>query len=529
VARTTKIEARPEVSGARQALRAARHAALGAALGALAACAVGPSYRPPKPDVPAAFAAQTPQTPGGAPAAPAELATWWHALGDAELDSLVDRAIKANLDLDIALTQLQQARTYEVVIAGHALPEVEATGSEARGTGSDLARGRASQGLRSADNSTGLSHLNTVGGFDAVWELDIFGKYRRAMQAARFDAEAAAAARNGVLTAVVADVVHAYIDLRGDQTELGVLRQASDVLRESLRIVKIRYERGITNELDVALATRELNTLDAQIAPEQAAVSAAESTLAVLLAEYPESMASELGKPDLIPSVPDTVSAGVPLDLLKRRPDVQQAERELGAATARIGVATAELFPQVSLVGAIGAQQGNVPGPLSARTVGKHIWSFGPAAMWPLLDFGALDAQVDIADLEARASLTSYRKTLINAVREVDDSLDAYQAQRTRLQDLGLAMLAGQRAVELATARYNRGLTDFLNVVDAERQYYDLQEQYAAAQIGQGEEFVQLYKSLGGGWQNYQDVPPIRRPQPAIVAAFRRALGGGEP
>ena len=524
MARRTKIEVRPGARGARRALRTARKAALGAALGALAACAVGPSYRPPKPDVPPAFAAQASQTTGGAPAAAAELAAWWRALGDAELDSLVDRAIKSNFDLDIALTRLQQARTYEVVIAGHALPEVEATGSEARGTGSDLARGRASQALRSADNSTGLSHLNTVGGFDAVWELDIFGKYRRAMQAARFDAEAAAAARNGVLTSVVADVVRAYIDLRGDQTELGVLRQASDVLKESLRIVNIRYERGITNELDVALATRELNTLDAQIAPEQAAVSAAENTLAVLLGEYPESMAQELEKPDLIPSVPDAVSAGMPLDLLKRRPDVQQAERELGAATARIGVATADLFPQVALVGAIGAQQGEAPGPLSARTVGKHIWSFGPAAMWPLLDFGALDAEVDIADLETRASLATYRKTLVNAVREVDDSLEAYAAQRARLKDLGLAMLAGQRAVELATERYNRGLTDFLNVVDAERQYYDLQEQYAVAQIAQGEQFVQLYKSLGGGWQNYQDVPPIRRPQPAIVAAFRRAL-----
>jgi NodT family efflux transporter outer membrane factor (OMF) lipoprotein len=517
------------VPDARRAPRAARKVALAAVLCNLVACAVGPSYKSPRPDVPPAYGAKTSQPVSAAAEPSAQLATWWRALGDTELDSLVDRAIKSNLDLDIALSRLQQARTYEVVAAGHALPELEATGAEARGTGSDLARGRASQGLRSADNSTGLSHLNTIGGFDAVWELDLFGKYRRAIEAARFDAAAAVAARNGVLTSVIADVVHAYIDLRGDQTELGVLRQASDVLRESLRIINIRYERGITNELDVALATRELNTLDAQIAPEQAAVSAAENTLAVLLGEYPENMTQELAKPDLIPSVPDVVAAGVPLDLLKRRPDVQQSERELGAATARIGVATAELFPQVSLVGAIGAQQGEAPGPLSARTVGKHIWSFGPAAMWPLLDFGALDAQVDIADLEARAKLFAYRKTLINAVREVDDSLEAYDAQRVRLEDLGLAMLAGQRAVELATERYERGLTDYLNVVDAERQYYDLQSQYAAAQMTQGEQFVRLYKSLGGGWEDYQEVPPIRHPQPAIVAAFRRLLSGVSP
>src|SRR6202040_3434848 len=156
--------------------------------------------------------------------------------------------------------------------------------------------------------------------------------------------------------------------------------------------------------------------------------------------------------------------------------------------------------------------------------VSKHIWSFGPAAVWPLLDFGALDAEVNIAHLAAHASLVNYRKTILNAVQEVDTALDSYTAQQDRLKNLGDAMIAGQRAVDLATARYNRGLTDFLNVVDAERQFYDLEEQYAAAQVAQGEQFVQLYKSLGGGWQNYQSVPAIRRPQPAIVAAFRRVI-----
>jgi outer membrane protein TolC len=146
-----------------------------------------------------------------------------------------------------------------------------------------------------------------------------------------------------------------------------------------------------------------------------------------------------------------------------------------------------------------------------------------------LLDFGAIDAQVDIAHLEARASLVNYRKTILNAVQQVDTSLDAYQAQQARLENLSTAMIAGQRAVDLATSRYNRGLTDFLNVVDAERQFYDLQEQYAEAQVTQGEQFVQLYKSLGGGWQNYQAVPAIRRPQPAIIAAFRRALTSSAP
>jgi NodT family efflux transporter outer membrane factor (OMF) lipoprotein len=458
-----------------------------------------------------------------ASAAPVQLSTWWRSLNDAELDSLVDRAVKSNLDVAIALDRLQQARSYEAVVVGYALPEVDASGATGRGTGSDLTKGRAAQALRSADSSAGLQQINTIVGFDAVWEIDLFGKFRREFQAVRAETDAAREARYDVLTSVIGNVVRAYVDLRGFQIRAGILNQASDVLRESLRIVSIRYERGITNELDVALATRELATLEGQIAPLEAEVKAAQYALAVLVGEYPEDMVAELSKPDLIPTMPAAAAPGVPLDLLKRRPDIQQAERELAAATARIGVATANLFPDVTVSGAIGSQS---QGPGASPRVGKHIWSFGPGAIWPLLDFGALDAQVEVADFAAQASLANYRKTILNAVAQVDSSLDAYAAQEDRMAKLTDAVTAGQRAVDLATARYDRGLTDFLNVVDAERQFYDLEEQYAEAQVSQGEQFVQLYKSLGGGWQEYRAVPRIRRPQPAIVAAFRSVLGG---
>ena len=500
--------------------RATTRVAVGAAACAAvcaAGCASGPAYRTPKTDAPAHFAAG----PRVDTSANVDLAAWWKSLEDPELDALVERAVKSNFDLEIALTRLQQARTYEAVVVGRALPEVDASAAAGRGTGSDLTRGRAAQPLVSADSANGLHHINTLVGFDAVWELDVFGKYRRAFQAARADSQAELAARNGVLTSVVANVVRAYVDLRGLQIQAGILRQASDVLRESLRIVKLRYERGITNELDVALATRELDTLQAQIMPVEAQVSAAEYTLAVLLGDYPESLAQELAKPTLIPSMPGPVAPGIPVDLLKRRPDIQQAERQLAAATARIGVATANLFPQVGLVTAIGSQ---AQGWGTTPNLGKHIWSFGPSALWPLLDFGALDAQVDIADLQAHLQAVNYRRAIVNAVQEVDTALDGYAAQQDRMKNLGDAMLAGQRAVDLANERYNRGLTDFLNVVDAERQFYDLQRQYADAQVAQGEQFVQLYKSLGGGWQNFQTIPAIRRPQPAIIAAFRRVL-----
>ncbi|HEX3849008.1 MAG TPA: efflux transporter outer membrane subunit [Steroidobacteraceae bacterium] len=498
---------------------------------ALGACAVGPHYRAPAPDMPPNFAAADGAARGGAApagaaatgrgAAPVDLAAWWKSLDDPELDSLMERAVRSNPDIEIALARLQQARTYVSVVAGHALPEIDASGAAARGTGSDLSRGRAQQALVSADNGSGLQHINTLVGVDTVWQLDLFGKYRREIEAARDDAQAAMAARNAVLTGVLANVARAYVDLRGFQMQLGVLHRAQGVLRESLRIVTLRYQRGITNELDVALAKRELETLQAQIQPLEAQQSAAEYTIAVLLGQYPEQLTAELGKPNLVPSVPGPAEPGTPVELLRRRPDVRQAERQLASATARIGVATASLFPQVAAVASIGSEGqgwGTVP------ALGKHLWSFGPAALWPVLDFGALDAQVDMAQIEARASLVSYRKTLLNAVQSVDTALDDYNAEQDRLRHVGEALLAGQRAVDLANQRYDRGLTDFLNVVDAERQYYDLQEQYTAAQVSEAEHFVDLYESLGGGWQNYTDVPAIRRPQPAIIAVFRRVL-----
>jgi NodT family efflux transporter outer membrane factor (OMF) lipoprotein len=548
-------------------MRLARLSIVGLAL-SVGACAVGPAYRVPKPDTPAAFAgsdtvasrasAAASGVPGtsapgdlagaasggaasvasgsaaaagagstaAAAGAPVDIAAWWRALDDPELDSLVERAVTSNLDIAMALDRLQQARNYEAVVAGHALPEVDAAGAAGRGTGSDLTKGLAPQALRAGDDTAGLKHINTLVGFDTVWELDFFGKYRREFQAARAEAQAARAARYEVLVSVVADVARTYVDLRGLQVRLKVLREAADAMRESLRIESIRYERGIINELDVALAKRELASMEAQIAPLAAQESAARYTLAVLLGEYPENIGAELSAPALIPSMPAPAAAGTPLDLLERRPDIREAERRLAAATARIGVATANLYPQVVIAGALGSQGQNWA---STPVIGQHIWSFGAGALWPLIDFGALDAQVNIASLAAHEQMLAYRKTILGAVAEVDTALDAYGAQSDRLANLSEAMLAAQRALELATARYNRGLTDYLNVVDAQRQLYDLEDEYALAQVAQGEDFVQLYKSLGGGWQNYQKVPAIRRPEPAIVAAFRRVLDNPAP
>jgi NodT family efflux transporter outer membrane factor (OMF) lipoprotein len=492
-------------------------------------CTVGPDYHAPQIAVPAAFVAAASvsnegaasSSQGGKAAPSVPLQSWWRSLGDPELDRLVTRAIAGNLDLKIALARLQEARTAEDVVIGTALPEGEVAGAAGRGTGSDVTRGRVPATLSSADTMAGLAQINEIIGFDAGWELDLFGKYRRELEAARYETQAAAAARNTVLVAVIGDVVRAYVDLRGLETRLAILRRNIETESHTFDVVNARYQHGLTNELDVALARRELATLQSTVAPLSARIAAAQYTIAVLLGRMPQALAKELAKPEMIPPLPDRIAPGLPLDLLRRRPDIREAERELAAATARIGVATANLFPHLVLTGAVGAQgQGLGIGP----NMGSFIWSAGPSAYWNVLDFGTLDALIDIADLHTRERLEIYKETVLNAVEDVDNDISGFAAEEARLRDLEGALKSSQHAVQLAQERYDRGLTDFLNVLDAERQEYGLEDQYAAAQQTAADDFAALYKALGGGWEAYQAIPPIRRPQPAIIAVFARAL-----
>jgi NodT family efflux transporter outer membrane factor (OMF) lipoprotein len=284
-----------------------------------------------------------------------------------------------------------------------------------------------------------------------------------------------------------------------------------------------RFDRGLTNELDLQLANRELATLQSELPPLRSDVQAAQYDIAVLLGQYPEDLAEELSRPGTLPNLPATFEPGLPLDLLQRRPDVREAERQLAAATARIGVATANLFPHVTLTGGLGTQSATI------GAQGTHIWAFGPSVYWPVLDFGALDALVSIADLQAHERLIAYRKTVVDAVQDADTAIARFEAQEQRLSSLTDAITASGRAVDLARQRYDRGLTDFLNVVDAERQQYDLEDQYTASQQSAADAFIYLYKSLGGGWEPYQHIPAIRRPEPAVMATFHRLLISDDP
>ena len=492
-------------------------------------CAVGPNYKTPRASVPAAFdpgpaspAASQPSATQPSTERAVDLRHWWMALDDPELNSLVDRAVRSNLDLKIALTRLQEARTNEYVVNGGTLPVLEFSAGAARGSGSDSTRGRITTPLHSGASTAGLQEITHAAGFDATWEIDLFGRFRREIEAAQADTQAAAEARNAVLISLVAEVARAYTQERALSQRLAVAVQNLNIQSQSLDVVTKRYKQGITNELDVSLAQRQLATVQSTIAPLKAAVAQAQRRVAVLLGLEPQELYAELQRAAALPNPPERIEAGMPIDLLRRRPDVRQAERELAASTARLGVATANLFPRVALIGSFGFQgQGLGRVPVTA----KDIWSLGPTLYWPVLDFGTLDAIVQFQDLRTQERLYNYRQTVLSAVEEVDNAIGNYIAERDRLDQLNQAVVASEHAVKLATQRYERGLTIFLDVLDAQRQLFQLQDAQAVAQQDVVIQFISLYKSLGGGWEDYQSVPSIRQPRPAIFAAGQELFG----
>ncbi|MGO9483233.1 MAG: efflux transporter outer membrane subunit [Rhodomicrobium sp.] len=499
------------------------------AAAALCGCSVGPDYQPPEVALPSLFGATSREIVSEETAPQSESIRWWQTLQDPELNRLVEQAIACNPDLEIALTRVQEVRTQQIVVISNALPNAEASAAEAVGTGNDLSKGRASPALRSATNNTSLSAINKLGGFDVAWEIDFWGKYRRQLEAVRDDAQALAQVRNGAVIRVISDVARSYINLRGLQLRLQITRNNVKVAQKTAELAQARFDRGLTNELDVTLAKRELASIQAQVPLFQAAIADAESQLALLVGTFSPDIMPGLRGFRGLPHVPSKLRPGVPADLLRRRPDIQEAERELAGATARIGVATALLFPSIALIGAEGLQGGEISPTATVKSLEKsppysNIWSFGPGAYWPVLDFGRLDAQIDVQELAAHEQLVNYKKTILVAVEEVDDAIKQYRAQQQRLRELTVALEQGRRAVTLASERYERGITDFLNLLDAQRQEYALEDQAAVAKQAVIIQYIALYKALGGGWELYDALPPFKGAMPAVAATVRRVL-----
>src|SRR5260221_13578624 len=349
----------------------------------LSACSVGPDFKLPETGLPKSYIASMntrKADPASELVASVNLTQWWRSFRDPQLVSLVERSIAANPEIAIALVRLQQARAQQFVAIGAALPNGELSAGAAYGTGTDNTRARVTDTLHSAANTTGYNHIDEAGGFDAAWELDIFGKLRREIEASHLDALAAAKARDAVLVSVIANVARAYVELRGFQAQIGVTRRNIESARRRLEFVQSRFSQGITNELDVTLAQRQLATFEAGLGPIAGQLQSSQYVIAALLGQYPETLANGLKADGPAPRFPAKVPIGLPVSLLQRRADIQQAEFEIGAATARMGSAIADLFPRVAVTSAVGGQGG---ARAATGTPITFIGGGGPAASSP--------------------------------------------------------------------------------------------------------------------------------------------------
>ncbi len=499
---------------------------LTAAAALIAGCSVGPDYRAPAITLPARFGELPTSRPTTAPVSTVDLAHWWEALHDPELDGLLRRAAASNLDVAVAVDRLQQARTAEALFAGTALPQLNFSGVAGVGTGTSEARGGQVDGpLDAASNATGLRQVTHALGVDTFFEADVFGNLRRAGQAVAADDVAAGEFRNQVLVTLLGDVARRYVAVRTGQLRLDIADRTVAALSRGADLAHERFQRGIVNELDSALADRELASARATVDPLRADLLASERAVAVLLGQDPDALVAELDRRGPLPTPPPTLNAGLPGDLLRRRPDVRQAEAQLVAANARLGVAVANLYPRLFL-SAAGGEEGQGLGRLPVDW--RFIWTVGPTVQFPLLDFGTADARVLQADQATLEQLAGYRKTVLVAVQQVDDALTGYAAERGRLGHLDRAVAAAERAVDLATQRYDRGIIDFLNVVDAQRALFTLQDQRAVSEQLAVSDFVSVCQNLGGGWQGFPPPPPLRQPLPAVLATVRDAAGQSE-
>jgi NodT family efflux transporter outer membrane factor (OMF) lipoprotein len=494
----------------------------------VAGCNAGPDYVRPKLTMSTSYSKWPSTQPATAPfvstvvstkAPPLiDLAHWWEAMHDPELNSLLSRAVAGNLDVQIAIHRLQESRALLAQFQGSTYPDLVLSGVAGQGTGNNISRGGLISGpLASAVNTSGLREVTQVLGVDTAFELDIFGNLRREVQALAADTAAAMEVRNQVLVTLLGDVTRTYIQIRTLQMRISIAEEAIDVQRHAADVERQRFQRGITNELDSALADREVETTEATLPPLQAQLLVAKRNLAVLLGEEPDTLMRELDAESPLPRPPATVEAGLPVDLLRRRPDVRQAEANLIAANARLGVATSYLYPRVFLTASTGFQsQGFGREPVEFR----GLWSAAPTINWPLLDFGTVDAKIQAQNQETRAQIANFQKVVLTAISEVDNSLTTYDAQRRRLEDLARAVADAQRALDLASERYNRGIVDYLNVLDAERSLYNLKDQQALSENDAVGGFIDVCQNLGGGWEGFPPPPPLRKPLPALLAAF---------
>ena len=454
----------------------------------LAGCTVGPDFLKPTPQMPEKFA-EAPKDEITVKSL--DLSRWWVIFRDPELNSLIERAVQANLDLQIAEARIREARAQRVVVAAAFYPEIDASGT--------YSRSRTSENANTSKTSATPGGVNLYqAGFDASWEIDVFGGVRRAVEAATADIAVTEENRRDVLVTLLAEVSLNYLDVRGTQARLAVAEKNIFTQRQALEIAKARYEAGLSSELDVAQAKAQLATTEAGVPALETVLRQAIHQLGVLLGLPPESLLEELLATGPIPAGPPEVPPGLPSELLRRRPDIRQAEQELAAATARVGVATANLFPRFFLTGLVGQSSVDSSDFLQASS---RYWSVGPTIVWPVFTAGRLRAQVAVQNAKEEQAAIRYERAVLNALRDVEDALVAYSKEQATRDSLIQAVKANRQATDIAKELYTRGLVDFLNVLVTERAQYNTED--ALAQSGQrvSSNLVSLFKALGGGWE----------------------------
>lgn len=455
---------------------------------ALSACTVGPDYTPPPAhDAAKEWGSTLPEKLNtGAP-----IGQWWKTFSDPVLADIIAAAVEHNHDLRIALANVERARALRRGAASDFYPSVGATAS-----------GR-QEGLSAAtsNNRSNAERERNVydASLDAAWEIDLFGRVARATEAAEADVQAAEETRHDVLLSVVAEVAQNYFTVRGNQKRIAVTKRNIALLKEVEDVTSAKYESGAASAFDLTRARAAREAIEATLPALEAEVKAGSYRISVLTGQPPEAYLISLEKQKPLPSVPDIVPVGLRSELLRRRPDIRRAERELASATARIGVAEAELFPKLSLTGSAGS---------SARmfsdlfTSGGLNYAFGGMMDWALLDGGKLRADIAAAEAGADGRLAAYEQTVLKAFEETENALTRYGKEWQSHRKLQGAEAAQREAFNIAKLRYEGGEEDFLSMLDAERELVAAEDNAIRSETRILLNLTQLYKALGGGWED---------------------------
>ncbi|HEX8891958.1 MAG TPA: efflux transporter outer membrane subunit [Terriglobales bacterium] len=460
---------------------------------ALSGCLVGPKYHPPQMPAPPVWGSEpadaATKTYGGAVDS-----TWWTSFHDAELTSLVTRLAKENLDLKTAAERVEQARDARQIARAAGLPSLNANASYTRVRASP----NAFLSLVTQAPGAPLDYNFFADNVSVSWDLDLFGRVRRSVEAAEANTQAAIEERHGIALAAISEVAQDYMQLRGVQAREAIIEDNLKLAEENLRLVKDRFDNGVSTTLDVANAQAQRASIAALIPPVEAYKAGLINAIGLLLAQPPRVLEKELEGTAPQPPTPLSVPVGLPGDLIRRRPDVREAEAVLHAATAETGVAVANFYPDVSLSGHFGAESLS---PGTAFSWASRAFEIGPSISIPIFEGGRLRGTLRLRQSQQREAVLSFQKTVLNAWREADDSLtDLAQAQRARTE---IATAVHQNELALVAARqgYTEGAIDFLNVISVQAALLQSQSQLVNVETEINTRLVGLYRSLGGGWE----------------------------